>query len=188
MRCIFKKIKTFIMPAYSFKERFVVYVKEGSKPHTIRLRRKKGAAKVGDQLHLFFGMRTKFCTKLRQEVCTKVNTIFIGKDLQIIIISPRLTDQEFEYVQNCNTLGLNAVLKKRMTLLTHREKDQLAWKDGFRPVGSSLEKPDGSFELMFRFWNQTHSLPFIGDIIHWDPKPDTLPSFNDRTTLETTHY
>ena len=66
------------------------------------------------------------------------------------------------------------------------EANLLAWRNGFRPVGSSEGRPGPAFELFFRYWRtlkqngKKRALPFSGDIIHWDyrritpwPKPRT---------------
>lgn len=150
------------MPAYSFKERFVPMVLDGSKPHTIRSRRKKGYAKQGDTLYLYFGLRTKFCKKLREEKCIGVKTIIIDA-AGITIFERRLTDMELDMTP-VDQLGVE------YWDLTLDEMDRLAWRDGFRPEGTFQNNAPGSWELMKRFWLQTYSLPFIGDIIHWDPQ------------------
>ena len=164
------------MPAYSFKERFVPMVLDGSKPHTIRSRRKKGFAKIGDTLYLYFAMRTKWCRKLREEKCVDVRTIIIYKlktrkeEYGIILYDERLQDDEIIY----NRKGVYKRTKAPhidRTLLHPQDADTLAWRDGFRPEGSTLENPAGAFELMMRWWQQTHVLPFVGDIIYWDPQP-----------------
>lgn len=67
------------MPAYSFKERFIPLIKSGYKRQTIRGKR-KGQAKAGDTLYLYYGMRTKFCTKIKEAICTKVEEIEIQAD------------------------------------------------------------------------------------------------------------
>jgi hypothetical protein len=58
------------MPAYSFKERFVENVKRGRKRKTIRGKRKH-QIKVGDKVYLYYAMRTKYCTKIGEGICTK---------------------------------------------------------------------------------------------------------------------
>jgi hypothetical protein len=151
------------MPAYSFQERFVPFVKDGSKNHTIRKRRAKGFAKKGDTLYLYYGMRTKHCMKLREELCTDARTILITKH-GVSIYAVRLDHREYE-------LLLNRKLRHRVhESLTIRQGNMLAWRDGFRPEGSTINFCDGSYELMLRWWKQTHELPFIGDIIYWQPK------------------
>jgi len=156
------------MPAYSFMQRFSPFIIDGSKPHTIRARRKH-PAKPGDALYLYEAMRTKWCKKLREETCTKAVTIIIDKD-DVYILDRRLEDHEIELKGNELIVDVLAV-EMHAAKLTSLEKNILAWHDGFRPDGTSLKSPEGCFDLMIRFWRSTHSLPFIGDIIYWDPKP-----------------
>ncbi len=85
------------MPAFSYKERFVPFVLDGSKPHTIRARR-KNPAKPGDMLYHYFGLRTKWCKKLREDICTDVRTIIIS-DNNIGILDDRISDQDFELIK-----------------------------------------------------------------------------------------
>lgn len=59
------------MPAYNFQKQFVPMILDGSKPHTIR-RRRKYPTKVGDVLKLFTGMRTKQCRQFAEAVCVKI--------------------------------------------------------------------------------------------------------------------
>jgi hypothetical protein len=153
------------MPVYSFKERFVPFILNGSKPHTIRKRRKY-PAKPGDTLYLYFGLRTKYSKKLREEKCLDVKTIYI-KQKAICIAPCRLSDYQIDLLRNKKLRRIS------FKYLTIEECDRLAWMDGFRPEGSTLKNPKGSFELMYRWWKQTHDLPFIGDIIYWDPKDKT---------------
>jgi hypothetical protein len=62
------------MPAYSFKERFVPAVKSGRKRKTIR-RKRKHQIKAGDPVYLYYAMRTKYCTKIGEGICTKRDDI-----------------------------------------------------------------------------------------------------------------
>ena len=64
------------MPAYNFQSRFVPMILDGSKPHTIRRRRKR-PTKVGDMLCLYTGMRTKQCKLIVVTECVKVEPITI---------------------------------------------------------------------------------------------------------------
>lgn len=158
------------MPAYSFKQRFVPPVEDGSKPHTIRARRKKGFAKIGDTLYLYFGMKTKWCRKIREERCANVRTIIIT-NCDIYLCSYRLNELEFQQLED--RLKQN----KRITIgikLDETLRNTLAWADGFRPDGSTREQPGNAFELMIRFWRSTHALPFAGDLIDWKPTPEGL--------------
>ncbi len=66
------------MPALNFKSQFAAAVESGAKQQTIRASRKH-PIKVGDTLHLFTGMRTKACRKLRVATCTAVRSIKIDE-------------------------------------------------------------------------------------------------------------
>jgi hypothetical protein len=127
------------MPAYSFKELFVPFILDGSKNQTIRTERKH-QAKAGDNVYLYYAMRTKYCTFLMQAICKETLKILITRSGQVMIGE---------------------------RLLTLDEKNFLAWQDGFRPDGATAENPFGAFDLMLRWWRQTHELPFKGEIIYW---------------------
>jgi hypothetical protein len=64
--------------AYNFMARMAEPVESGRKPHTIRDENHKDRhAKVGDDLQLYAGMRTKNCRKLRDTKCVGVYEIEI---------------------------------------------------------------------------------------------------------------
>ncbi|THU34228.1 hypothetical protein FAM09_24735 [Niastella caeni] len=158
------------MPAYSFKQRFVPFVEDGSKPHTIRGRRKKGFAKKGDILYHYFGLRTKWCRKLREEICTNVRTIIITAT-DIYLISYRISDKDVQIEED----HLNAHGKPTNGIrLDDTLRNTFAWHDGFRPEGSTRDQPGDAFNLMIQFWISTHQLPFIGDLIDWLPTEEGL--------------
>jgi hypothetical protein len=117
------------MPAYSFKEQFIPSIKSGKKRQIIRKKR-KGQAKPGDMLYLYYGMRTKWCTKIGEAVCTATEEIEIKAD------------------------GVIKIGGKKLKMW---DKRILAEDDGFK-----------DFDAMMSFWNQTHELPFVGDIIYWN--------------------
>ena len=125
------------MPAYSFKERFVPLILDGTKRQTIRKKR-KGQAKIGSTLYLYFGMRTKWCKKLKETPCVDVKEIVITQDGKIFVGGKKLT---------------------------WTQRDVLAYNDGFRKADDNTA--GGCFDIMFRWWSQIHELPFIGDIIYW---------------------
>ena len=64
------------MPAYNFQARFIQKILSGTKPHTIRKRRKH-PTKVGDILWLYTGMRTKNCKLLAGARCVRIEPIVI---------------------------------------------------------------------------------------------------------------
>jgi hypothetical protein len=87
------------MPAYSFKERFVWPIKKGTKKQTIRAKRKH-QIKVGDPVYLYYGMRTKWCIKIGEGVCTKVqDVIFMATGF---FVDGKLLDGE----KNCHAFAL----------------------------------------------------------------------------------
>lgn len=158
------------MPAYSFKERFVPWVKDGSKPGTIRSFRKY-PVKEGQLAHLFYGMRTKYCIKLVEPApaLQKVWSIYMGDTGDVALIG----------INWMNTgLAANVVLFGKIEVdklssvhwLTGEEKDKLAWIDGFRHPSDPLVW-GGCFELMYRWWKQTNGLPFVGNYSVWNVKP-----------------
>ena len=128
------------MPAFSFKKQFVAPIQAGTKKHTIRGERKDGRvpAKVGDDLSLFCGMRTKGCFRILPGTgpCTKVE---------------RITIEDLNY--HCDEMYTRRVCIDG-NLLDRSECQRLAQSDGF---------PD--FGRMMMFWEGR--LPFKGHIIHW---------------------
>lgn len=68
------------MPVLNFKKQFAANVESGAKRQTIRARRADGRdPKTGDILHLYTGMRTKYCRKLGQVVCESSVPILIDQ-------------------------------------------------------------------------------------------------------------
>lgn len=110
----------------------------GEKKQTIRNKR-KGQAKPGDPLYLFYGMRTKWCKRLKNTICTNVKEIQIKRTGSVYIGG------------------------RKLTIL---EKDTLAYNDGFRNENMPGTTAN-CFQTMFRWWKMTHTLPFKGDIIYW---------------------
>jgi hypothetical protein len=162
------------MPAYSFNERFVPMVLDGTKRQTIRARR-KNPAKVGDTLYLLSGLRTRNCKRLREETCKATTTIVITK-FNLLLFARRLTDEEYEIFKGYdinNKIEYQSTFYRilpSVTFMNIRDsfsKDLLAWNDGFRPHGTSFFNMQGCYEVMNRYFSQTHELPLIGDIIYW---------------------
>jgi len=128
------------MGLYNFQPRFVPYVEEGSKTHTIRAARKT-QDKAGNTVHLYTGLRRKGARLLLRAKCTRVQSITVTRDGDVIIDG---------------------------TPLSADERDLFFWGDGFRPKDSSQSNPRGAFRMAMRFWKD--QLPFTGHIIHWDFK------------------
>lgn len=162
------------MPGYSFNIRFVPMLLDGTKRQTIRARR-KNPAKVGDTLYLYSGLRTRNCKKLREEKCKATTTIVIAK-FNLLLFERRLTDEEYELFKKYdinNKIEYQSTFYRILPSVTSMNirdsfsKDLLAWNDGFRPDGSTFINPKDCYELMRKYFSQTHELPFIGDIIYW---------------------
>jgi hypothetical protein len=136
------------MPAYSFQERFIPFLLDGSKDHTVRAERtgRSRHARPGDRIYLYYGMRTKWCRKIGEAICSAVRRIRITED-DVIVYDQNIADQP-----------INRTL---------HQLNVFAWSDGFRPEGSTADHPSGAFTLMLRFWKQTHQLPFTGVVIYW---------------------
>ena len=64
------------MVAYSFKRQFVERILAGEKRQTIRRRRDRQTL-PGDQLQLYFGMRTQKCSKILDAKCISVTPLVI---------------------------------------------------------------------------------------------------------------
>lgn len=62
------------MVAYSFQKRFAVPILAGTKRQTIRGARKRHA-RIGEQLQLFTGMRTKQCERIGSARCHDVQPL-----------------------------------------------------------------------------------------------------------------
>lgn len=68
------------MPALNFKTRFAKAVAAGEKTQTVRAIRKDGRdPKVGDNLYLYTGMRTKQCRKIADARCISVEPVVIDQ-------------------------------------------------------------------------------------------------------------
>lgn len=118
-------------------------------PFILALRKGRSRhALPGDKLYLYYGLRTKWCRKIGEAICCRTERITINIDKIVLEDPPR-----------CIYQSLTA-------------RNVFAWADGFRPQRSTADDPAGAWELMLRYWQQTHELPFEGVIIYWkDFKP-----------------
>lgn len=124
------------MPSLNFKKQFAPLVESGIKRQTIRALRKQ-PIKVGDDLHLFTGMRTNACRRLRPvEKCIAADRIEISER----------AIGKFTRAHAC----LNG------RPISHSSLQKLAAADGFQTVPEFLD-----------FFDQTHGLPFEGQLIKW---------------------
>lgn len=127
-----------------FKQRFVPFVEDGSKTHTIRATRKI-SPKVGEICHCYTGLRQKGARLLGRWDCVKIQNIQInwlevpwGMSLLIAIDGENLDDAE---------------------------ANALAFADGFRSRGVR-----DALGEMHAYWHQLHgadAFPFSGHLIHW---------------------
>lgn len=72
------------MPAYNFRRHFTELIVRGAKCCTIRPPRARRPTRPGDVLHLFTGMRTRSCIKLRQATCLDVQPITIAENVIVL--------------------------------------------------------------------------------------------------------
>lgn len=143
------------MPAYNFQGQFVPYIEDESKPHTVRADRKDGKVpNPGDTLYLYTGMRTKKCRKIGEAICIHTSQI-------------RITETGIAFGGYLILADKTVLQQPPSWLLNDIKRDIFAWKDGFRPEGSTIDNPHGSWELMLQFFKHTHELPFQGVVIYW---------------------
>lgn len=84
------------MGLYNFHRRFVPFIQDGRKTHTIRATRKY-PDKPGDTLFLYQGLRTKCAKRIALVVCTKVEEIAItNTPLHRVSLAGHLLDQSEE--------------------------------------------------------------------------------------------
>lgn len=134
-----------------FKRRFKPMVLDHSKFHTIRA---KGARRwrVGVICDCYCDARQKTMHLLGRFPCVKVEEITI-------------TLREDRWIE----------IRIAGVMLTPDEASAFAWRDGFRPRGSSERNPKDSLGLMMEFWIYEHRVdekPFVGDLIFWDPEAE----------------
>lgn len=142
-----KPPKAFLL---GLQPRFVPFVKDGSKAHTIRGERKDGKRpQPGDMITIYTGLRTKAC--------------------EFVLRAPCLRTEDVLITENHTTCEGEVWMPKAIWVageqLNHVDADALAWRDGFRhPENPDLRR--GCFEIMTRFWDGR--LPFQGWITYWD--------------------
>jgi hypothetical protein len=125
------------MSAYNFQARFAEDVDAGRKRQTIRAMRKH-MPKVGERVHLFTGMRTKKCRRLRAGHEDRHKRVFVVNmtELTITTISP----QGVGYCMNQGDLSI----------------ETFARNDGFT-----------NWPEMRAWFRSQHGLPFHGFMVEW---------------------
>lgn len=124
------------MPALNFQTRFVSAIESGAKSQTIRPERKR-PIKVGDNLILYTGQRTKDCRKLGEAVCVAIHGI-------------EFSETELAYT-HISTDGL-----RYYAMAGDPRTDIWAGNDGFE-----------NFTAMREFFRGRYGLPFKGVKIIW---------------------
>lgn len=157
-----------------FKDQFVPYVREGSKTHSVR---SGGRWKVGMRADLFEKVRQKGMSLIFRAPVVKVEPVFIWE----------IRDQHIDGWPRWNLCPLHKRTMIRIGFpenapLSADELNLFAWRDGFRPEGSTLVEDgaprprlyaDGCFKLMVKFWAQQHRFgksvhKFEGQLVYWD--------------------
>lgn len=130
------------MVAYSFKASFADPILAGTKRQTIRLPRKRHA-RVGEELQLFTGMRTRSCKLLGRATCTGVHDV----RLDFVAGSVSIDDS--------------------LLLTLPEDLDEFALRDGFQPRAGTARRP---WPFMRAWWSQTHPglEVFNGVLIRWE--------------------
>jgi len=144
------------MPLYTFQERFVPFVREGSKRQTIRKFRKY-PVRIGQPMVAVTGPRFKPIKIIESTPIVDVKAIAIFSNGSMFLIDTNwLTELERHEI---STGGIKYCRhpKQRIHL-----PNNFAWADGFRPTN-----PKQAYSVMRKWWKQTHELPFIGFVTYW---------------------
>ena len=125
-----------------FKDRFVPYVEDGSKTHTIRAFGKRRLFRVGDSCDCYAHARQPDMRLIGRWPCVKVETIEI---------------QPIYSMEDCPLYVLVDGVP-----LSPDETDGLLYRDGFREwsVGPFSHTKEAKY-----FWEDR--IPFKGQLIHW---------------------
>lgn len=130
------------MVALNFKAQFADDVEDGRKRRSIRAPRKDGRdPKKGDKLQLYTGMRQRGCRKLMDAECTRVRPVEID---------------HFGITLDGRKLYAGDAPAHAGGVDTEHYDGDFARADGFN-----------SFSEMVEFFEQEHSLPFMGLLIEW---------------------
>jgi hypothetical protein len=147
-----------------FKARFVPYILEGSKTHTIRAIRQK-PPKVGEICHCYTGLRRRgpIIQKLASgDVVRQKMTRLLGR-------WPCVRVESITILDSLVNPSIPLLVWIGDTPLQPEEADQLFWRDGFRDEGGETYT---HLHQAADFWKGR--LPFRGHVIHWrwtEPTP-----------------
>lgn len=127
------------MPALNFQQEFADAITHNDKRQTVRALRKDGRlpAKAGDTLKLYTGMRIKACRPLGEATVTRVASVEI------------------------HATGMKMNGEWLPTTITCR--------DDPTPTDTEFAVADGfsDFSEMADWFDDTHGLPFVGNVIQW---------------------
>jgi len=76
------------MVAYSFQGRFVAPIQANTKRQTIRGQRRRHV-RPGEIIQLFYGLRTKYCTRIGDAMCTSIAPVMLHLDHAKILAGDR---------------------------------------------------------------------------------------------------
>jgi hypothetical protein len=163
------------MGIYNFKPQFEPYILDWSKRHTIRGERQH-PDRPGSVMHLFVGLRHQGARNLMRPMCTRTEFIRIegGKQTPFRILmglSVGLSEPGVIPAASA-TPFYGTETGGPLVRLVIDEANDLAWRDGFRPVGSTVDDPGDALGLMMRFWEGR--LPFEGTVNHWNPAKQAI--------------
>lgn len=101
------------MPALNFQPRFAKMVENGTKRQTIRALRKDGRdPKLGDMIHLYTGMRTKKCRRLRTNYCTSVTPIHMTGN--VIVMAMTSVQVDGKWLTQCELDSFDFASREEM--------------------------------------------------------------------------
>lgn len=136
-----------------FKRQFAPHVKNGSKRHTIRDRRKI-RPQVGETCHCYVDPRQKTMELLGRWTCVRVQEITITANVNWLL--------GFGYTGPAPiTIWLDD------QLLSRDEAERFMWTDGFREKDG---KPYPALRAAAKFWRKRLKAgrgTWTGDVIHW---------------------
>lgn len=134
-----------------FKDRFVPYVLDGSKTHTIRAGQRWRADMRAD---LFAKVRQKGMTLLFRAPVVRVEEIEIS-----------FTDEWKGY--DGSGFLIKSILVNGCELSAD-EANQFAYRDGFRSGKFRSRARLSALREMSEYWEASSLEPFHGQIVHWD--------------------
>ncbi|MGO4286877.1 ASCH domain-containing protein [Bosea sp. TAB14] len=140
-------------------------IESGRKRQTIRAPRRRHA-RVGEQLQLYTGMRTKACRLIRDDViCVGLGEVRF--DLRPLADLPEPgSARELARLLSERRVSLEV---NGIPIETDTDQDAFAAADGFEDwrLGNTLLSP---FEAMVNFWTVSHGAGlFTGVLIRWEP-------------------